>query len=484
MHEVQRRGVRPVRHEVITTFDEAFELLDHYGVAAKPIAGGSDLLLQLARGEHRDVSVLVDLSGIAGHDQITIEQGTIEVGPLVTHNQVIRSALAIESALPLAQACLEVGAPALRNRATVVGNLVTASPANDTISALWALDATVLIGSLHARREVPVRQFYPGIRATALKPGELVLGIRIPTLGGTARGVFVKLGQRRAQAISVVHVAVVLDIDNGAVTRASVALGSVGPTIVSAAQAEDFLLGRFLTADTIAKAAELAATSVTPISDLRGTAEYRLSEVAVLVHRALKALSENQERVCWPSRPVRLHPGDATHRKAERATIDVATEVVCQVNGVGVRQANAVGVTLLDWLREEVGLTGTKEGCAEGECGACTVHLDGMAVLSCLVPAARAHGSDVTTIEGLAATDGTLNGLQQSFVDNFAVQCGYCIPGFVMAADRLLAECPNPTDADIAQGLSGNLCRCTGYYRFYEALRGASMTQSPVVVAQ
>jgi carbon-monoxide dehydrogenase medium subunit len=124
---------------------------------------------------------------------------------------------------------------------------------------------------------------------------------------------------------------------------------------------------------------------------------------------------------------------------------------------------------VLDWLRDDVGLTGTKEGCAEGECGACTVNMDGAAVLACLVAAPRAHGAVITTVEGLAA-DGVLSAVQQAFVDQFAVQCGFCIPGFVMAADRLLAECPAPSREQVAHGLSGNLCRCTGYYRFYDAL--------------
>jgi len=149
------------------------------------------------------------------------------------------------------------------------------------------------------------------------------------------------------------------------------------------------------------------------------------------------------------------------------------TPVVCRVNGVPVEASRAAGTTLLDWIRDDVGLTGTKEGCAEGECGACTVHLDGVAVLSCLVPAARAHGTEITTIEGLAGDDG-LHPLQQAFVDQFAVQCGYCIPGFLLSGERLLDERPCPSREDVAAGLSGNLCRCTGYYRFFEAVEQAA----------
>jgi carbon-monoxide dehydrogenase medium subunit len=218
---------------------------------------------------------------------------------------------------------------------------------------------------------------------------------------------------------------------------------------------------------------------VTPIDDVRATATYRSEEIEVMVTRALTALREGRERERWPARPVFLWgPSRARSAPVPAATHDDTTPVRCSVNGRPVSAAGAAGVTLLDWLRDELDLTGTKEGCAEGECGACTVHLDGAAVLSCLVPAARVHGAEVTTIEGLAGDAGTADGrlgpLQQAFVDQFAVQCGFCIPGFLMSGDRLLQECPTPTRDDAALGLSGNLCRCTGYYRFYEAVEQAA----------
>ena len=124
---------------------------------------------------------------------------------------------------------------------------------------------------------------------------------------------------------------------------------------------------------------------------------------------------------------------------------------------------------LLDVLREQLHLTGTKEGCGEGECGACTVILDGQIVNSCLVPVAQANGSSITTIEGVAHQD-QLHVVQQAFIDHGGAQCGICTPGMVLAAIDLLNRNPEPSEADIRNGLAGNLCRCTGYMKIFESV--------------
>jgi carbon-monoxide dehydrogenase small subunit len=143
--------------------------------------------------------------------------------------------------------------------------------------------------------------------------------------------------------------------------------------------------------------------------------------------------------------------------------------VPCTVNGEAVTLRAYPFARLLDVLREELSLTGTKEGCGEGECGACSVLLDGELVNSCLVPAAQAEGADVRTVEGVANGE-RLHAVQRAMVECGGAQCGICTPGMVLAAVSLLKQTPAPTEADIREGLAGNLCRCTGYMKIFDAV--------------
>jgi xanthine dehydrogenase YagT iron-sulfur-binding subunit len=153
------------------------------------------------------------------------------------------------------------------------------------------------------------------------------------------------------------------------------------------------------------------------------------------------------------------------------------TTVETTVNGEAVRLELDPRESLLDVLRERLGLTGTKKGCDQGHCGACTVHLGGRRVVSCLTPAVQAAGQDVTTIEGVAGPGGALHPLQQAFVDHDALQCGYCTPGQIMSGLACIAEGHTADDDQIREYLSGNLCRCGAYVGIVAAVRQAAMNQ-------
>jgi carbon-monoxide dehydrogenase medium subunit len=198
--------------------------------------------------------------------------------------------------------------------------------------------------------------------------------------------------------------------------------------------------------------------------------------VEVSVRRCLRALVAGRERQGYPAVPVTLWGREEPHvlQAPPRPTLHQdGTPIETRINGQPRRFTGGQEKTLLRLLREDGLLVGTKEGCAEGECGACTVLFDGMAVMACMVPAPRAHGAEIRTVEGLADDD-RLHPLQQAFVESAAVQCGYCTPGFLMSGAALLEERPHPTRAEIEQAFTGNLCRCTGYYSIIQAVERAA----------
>lgn len=460
----------------VTSIDEALQILAKQGKRARIVAGATDLILEVERGVRTGIDTWIDITRIRGLNDISLDKDNrLHLGPLVTHNDCVASKLIVERAFPLAKAAWEVGAPQIRNRGTIAGNLITASPANDTITPLMALGASVTLLSREGQREIPLDEFYTGVRKTVIRPDEMMVDIVFPAMDTNQRGDFVKLGLRRAQAISLVNVAVVLTFDGSQVVRASITLGAVAPTIIHASEAEGFLNGRELDENSIAKAAELTLQASYAIDDVRASSIYRDEMVRVCTLRALRSIGRKEEKVGFPTTPIMLwdQVDKAKASKSRSKTSDFpASPIQTRINGKDYTFTSGHDKTLLRLLREEAGLIGTKEGCAEGECGACTVFLDGVAVMSCLVPAPRAHGAQITTVEGIAK-NGELHPLQQGFIDEGAVQCGYCTPGFIMSGVMLLDERPEPTLDEIKQAFTGNLCRCTGYYMIVNAVERA-----------
>ncbi len=474
-------------HEYLNaaSIPEVLASLNERGEHARIVAGATDLILELERGVRKGIDTLIDITRIPSLDQIQLdEDGVIHFGPLVTHNHCVASKLIRERAYPLARAAWEVGAPQIRNRGTVAGNLITASPANDTITPLMALGASVTLAHVGGERQVALSDFYTGVRKTIMRPDEMLIDISFPALKIDQRGTFIKLALRRAQAISLINIALVLTLKNDRITNASITLGAVAPTIIHVPVAEAFLIGKTLKDEVISQAAELTMNTSRPIDDLRSSAAYRRETVRVIAARGLRSLRDKTEREGFPLDPVLLWGSEKANEDLLDSITTLQTKRHVGEQGKAIIQTtinnkeylftSGNDKTLLRLLREEGALTGTKEGCAEGECGACTVFLDGKAVMSCLVPAPRAHHAKIVTIEGLASDD-QLHPVQQAFIDDGAVQCGYCTPGFIMSAAKLLEEIPHPTKDEISQSITGNLCRCTGYYKIVKAIEDAAV---------
>lgn len=456
------------------SIEDVLKTLSEQGETARIVAGGTDLILELERGIRKGIETLIDISRIPDLDIITIDEDNfIHLGPLVTHNHCVESKLIRQHAFPLARAAWEVGAPQIRNRGTVAGNIITASPANDTITPLMALGASVTLRSVRGTRTIPFKDFYTGVRKTVMQPDEMLVDISFPGMTSTQRGTFIKLALRRAQAISVINVAVILGLESDTVRTTSITLGAVTPTIIHAVEAETYLIGKQLTDVVIEEAARLAMNASKPIDDIRGSAAYRREMVRVCTKRGLRLLHTGQEQAGMPEDAVLLwgvqKPESIIQSRHETPENPIETTI----NGKNFAFNSGHDKSLLRLLREEGELIGTKEGCAEGECGACTVFLDGKAVMACLVPAPRAHGAEIITVEGLAQ-NGNLHAVQETFIQDGAVQCGYCTPGFIMSAAKLLEEKEKPTTDEIEQAITGNLCRCTGYYKIVQAIEHAS----------
>jgi len=350
------------------SIEHAVEALAEAGESGRIIAGGTDLILELERGVRKGISVIIDITKIPGLDEIyEDDEGIVHLGPLVTHNHVVASPLIREKAFALLQACWEVGSPQIRNRGTVAGNLITASPANDAISPLMALDAKVTLESNRGKRIIPLADFYTGVRKTVMEADEILTDIFFDAPGEEHQSYFIKTALRKAQAISVINLSVLLKMNDGKVEDAVVTMGAAAPTIIHAEDAESYLLGKTLDEEVISKAGEKTAEAARTISDLRGSAAYRNYMIGVIAKRALTAIRDGVDKNMIPETPVLLM-GSGIKVTPSKEPWN-GEEIHTWINGREYHFTTGFDTTLLNLIRDEAGLTGTKEGCAEGECG-------------------------------------------------------------------------------------------------------------------
>ena len=422
--------------------------------------------------------VVLDISGVQELGGIDESDGGITIGPLATHTELMRSDLLREFAPLLGSAAAAIGSPQIRDRGTVGGNIMNAAACADTVPPLIALDATVTLRSKGDCREMALAELFVKPYQTKAKPDELLAAIRFPKLAPRSRSAFIKLGRRNALS----H----FPIERRGHTPDRRGRQNHRGAHRSRRGVPDWKTGAGSRAD--ARRREAGAEAVrcrwTKVSeemikatDRRWSTEYKEPVVAVLVRRALEECVEGRARLSPARRagaikPMTRGPLHPWRRARDSAPCHRGVHPTT-VNGRLHTLTIPANRTLLDLLRDHLGLPGTKCGCEIGECGACTVLLDGEPVNACLVLAPQINGRQVLTVEGVAQ-NGKLHPLQESFLDHDAVHCGFCTPGMLLSAKALLDWNPAHTETEIRTAISGNLCRCTGYQQIVEAIEQAA----------
>lgn len=283
--------------DIITpqTVNDCLLILSSHETEHRLIAGGTDAVVRMKEGKWRP-STWINIKGLKELRYIKEKNGRIHIGPLTTHTDIIHSPLLQKKADVLVEAAREVGAVQMQNMGTIGGNIGTASPAGDTIPALFVLNATIELQSLNSKRLIPINQFFIGPGRTLMKQNEMITNIIIQPQAENEVGIFQKLGPRKAQSISIVNVAIMLSMaKDRKCLEGKIAFGSVAPTIVRAKKCEALLSLSPLTDDIIENIAKVAWKEVMPITDGRATAEYRRDMASALLKRGLYRLMKRWE---------------------------------------------------------------------------------------------------------------------------------------------------------------------------------------------
>ena len=437
-----------------TSVKEAVGLLTQLGDDGRALAGGHSLIpmmkLRLATPAN-----LVDLAGIAELKGVRADGDDIVIGAMTTQHDLIGSELLGTKIPILRETSDQIADPQVRYLGTLGGNVANGDPGNDMPAVMMCLNATYQVMGKNGERRIAARQFYQGAYFTALEPGDVLTAIRIPVPAGGHGYAYEKL-KRKIGDYATAAAAVVLTMTGGKVGTCSIGLTNVAETPLWAEQAAKILIGSAL------DAAYRQESRGRCGSDHR--ARDRRPRAGAIPHQ--DGGRDAHPRAC----PRQI----ARPRLREGAKLMAKSHVAMKVNGKTIEALVEPRTLLIHFLRDQQNITGPHIGCETSHCGACTVDLDGKSVKSCTVFAVQANGADIRTIEGMANADGTLHALQEGFREMHGLQCGFCTPGMIVRAYRLLQENANPTEEEIRYGISGNLCRCTGYQNIVKAIQFAA----------
>lgn len=451
--------------------EETLLLLQQYGDSAQILAGGTHLLVQM-KMEKLTPACVINICRLSDLEGFSVENGHILIGACTTIRACRNQADIQESYSALSDACDAFGSTQIQDMGTIGGNLCIASPASDTVPALMTFDAQLQVMGIGGSRQIAVENFLLEPRKTTKKPTEILTGILLPKSKANTGSAFIKISRVKADLAKASAAAVVVRKGNR-IAGCRIALGSVAPTVIRARGAEAILAGQTFNSEIALKAAEIASEEITPIDDIRSSAWYRHQVVRALIHDVLQ--------VAWERAGDKHEPG---HRTTSGCKIDAKEKpmgsiqikphgkylIQLIVNGEKHALWVAANELLLNVLRERLQLTGSKYSCGIGECGACTVLINGLPALACLVLAISIDGCRIQTVEGLQKPDGSLDSLQKTLIEEQGFQCGYCTPGILMITRSLLDEIPYPTEDDVRDYLRGNRCRCTGFTSIVRAV--------------
>lgn len=469
--------------------DDAVRLLLEYP-QAQIIAGGSDVLVQMREGK-RAGAELVSIYGLDELRGVVMEEdGTIRIGSLTSFSYITKDPIIQKYINVLGEAVDMVGGPQIRNIGTIGGNTCNGVTSADSASTLFAWDAVIELAGPDGIRRIPIKDFYIKAGKVDLRPGEIQTAILIPREAYEGyEGYYIKYAMRNAMDIATLgcSVNVKLSEDKKTFTDVRIAYGVAGPVPMRAVHAEAAGRGLEVTDENIEKIGDTVLEDVTPRDSWRASKAFREHISKLLCKRALReavrragGMTEEQSPAILNSKTVEaLEKKEQTEASSGASCHMIMTDaesgkqyklVRCRINGVERETMVDVRASLTDMLRNDYSLTSVKKGCEVGECGACNVIIDGECYNSCIYLAVWADGKEIRTLEGLMGPDGELSDIQQAFIDEAAVQCGFCTPGVIMSAVEILESGKEYTRDELRKQLSGHLCRCTGYENILNAV--------------